>query len=128
MSKTYIVTDGDYSDYRILAVFDSRKLANRFTDSFGGDVEVHDTNPLEPLLSKGYKAYIATINIPDSFCTIKKLKDDYWYDYEDIGKATYDEQKKQLEIAIWAKNEKHAIKIASEKRAEFIVKMDWGIV
>lgn len=40
--KVYIVTDGSYSDYHIVAVFADEKLANEFANAGGGGVEVYD--------------------------------------------------------------------------------------
>lgn len=124
MSKSYVVTDGEYSSYHILAVFDNEKLAEKFIKSFGGDIEVYSTNPHEPLLNKGYKAYSVTINIANSHCNVESMAGSH-YDYRQLNKVYYYEGKKQLEIILWAKDEMHAMKIASEKRAQFIAKMGW---
>ena len=49
MSTVYIVTDGDYSDYRICGVFTDKKLADSFCEYHNFDqVEEHGANPDVP--------------------------------------------------------------------------------
>lgn len=38
----YIVTEGEYSDYRIMAVFTREDLANLFAELYGSDVEEYE--------------------------------------------------------------------------------------
>ena len=45
MKTVYIVTDGDYSDYHIVAAFDDKKLAELFIEKIGaGDIEEYQLN------------------------------------------------------------------------------------
>ncbi len=39
MDKVYIVTQGSYSDYRIVGVFDTKERAELFIESFYGRIE-----------------------------------------------------------------------------------------
>lgn len=65
MTKTiYIVTSGEYSDYGIDGVFDSKELAEDWISMFkqGGmygdmKIEEHEINPNEDQIKKGRKAY-----------------------------------------------------------------------
>jgi hypothetical protein len=48
--KLYAVTEGDYSDYRIVGLFDDRAKAEAYADHFGGEfgtmtVEDYEANP-----------------------------------------------------------------------------------
>lgn len=127
MKKIYLVTSGKYSDYRVDGVFNNKELAKKFTKTFGGDIEEYKLNPLEPFLNLGYKPYKLEISLDGKFWTAEDLKDSYWYDHCDIGKVDYNPKIKLITLVLWAKNKQHAIKIAREKRREFIVKMDWEI-
>ena len=65
MKKVYLVTRGDYSDYRVSAVFDNKKKAELFTKSFNSDeyrIEIYDLNPFEEQIKESYKPYFVRMN------------------------------------------------------------------
>lgn len=59
MKKVYVVTAGDYSDYHIKGIFDSREKAEEYihysTDSDLNDIEEYNLNELKP--DKGEKMF-----------------------------------------------------------------------
>ena len=125
MKKMYLVTDGCYSDYHVMGVFDDKELAKKYIKSFGGGIEEYELNPAEPFLRLGYKPYSLQIDIYGKYWTAEPIKKSYWHDISDIGEVDYYPKDKIMTLVLWAKDKQHAIKIAREKRREFIVKMDW---
>ena len=49
--KVYIVTSGDYDDYRIAEVFSTKEKAEEYIEYFGDDYRIEEynlDNPIEP--------------------------------------------------------------------------------
>lgn len=123
MKKIYLVSSGSYSDYHIDAVFDDQGLAQSFIDSFKKDcfgdkmnIEEWELNAGE--YRKGLKPY---------FIRFKKKSSDI--DEINIEESSYgfsrgEQMGRDIEGGIyahvWGKDEKHAIKVANEKRAQFL--------
>ena len=57
MTKIYIITTREYSDYHVRGVFDNENLAKLFTEKFGGDIETWELNPSEELIKEGWNIY-----------------------------------------------------------------------
>lgn len=143
MKKVYIITDGDYSDYHIVAVFDDKKLANKFIKKFyignyyEPRIEEHELNPLQELSKKGCNAYF--INISQDGERLDFVSPEYasvsdFNRYNEPPKlyypiVDYNENHKMFYMTIWAKDKAHAKKIAIDKRREAAVKLGWkGLV
>ena len=117
----YVVTDGEYSDYRILDVFDDRALAERYCDAHGIDASHHiDTYTLNAVpdeVRQGLSSLLVrwdgekflaektTLSASDDepYLPCQTRRDGVARDY---GWTT-----------CWARDEEHAIKIATERRA-----------
>ncbi len=125
MDKVYIVTQGSYSDYRIVGVFDTKERAELFIESFYGRIEVYDLNPHEEKLSNGYKSYRVYMDEKGSteeygVSVGNGKSDDCWFaDYNQVDGVV-------IVCNVWAKDEKHAIKITNEKRIQHIANNTWG--
>ena len=144
MSKIYIITDGDYSDYHIVGVFDSKKLAKNFIKKYYKrnygypEIEEYVVNPLEQLNRKGCNAYFVNISqdgeslefVDPIETTVHNF---YRYSYDTVElyapKIDYDNIDRMFYMTIWAKDKAHAKKIAIDKRREAAVKLGWkGLV
>jgi len=120
----YIVTDGCYSDYHICGVYSTKELAEEAKKRFGAEwLEEHelDAMPGKPLGMYRWKVDIDregnASNIYLASCEDVTEKIDYFFDgYEKL---------EFLHIEVWAKDEKHAIKIANERRAMLIASGEW---
>lgn len=135
MKKVFVVTSGSYSDYRILAIFSTKKLAKDFIDAVKDDecngIEEHDLdNDTVDLIKRGYSVWSVNmlingdtercdrqengrhnvINCP-SFQIWERTKAPAYR-----GNGIPD----ILTANVWAKTEKQAIKIVNEKRAQMI--------
>lgn len=118
--KIYVVTSGSYSDYHIDGIFDDKGLAQSFIDSFDirdswdkMSIEEWDLNGGG--YKKGLKFYFVRFK-PNS-SDVENVNLDLDPDNEicfgiDIGGGFY--------IKVWGKDEKHAIKVANEKRAMYL--------
>ena len=130
LQAVFLVTRGDYSDYRVCAVFTEKALAEKYIDSFKGNsyyddfrIENYTLNPYQYELKNDYKPFFlimtkegncTEINVKDSYCGFKDENIDVWFDIH-----------KNMNISIFAKDERHAIKIANEKRVQLIVENRW---
>lgn len=139
MSKIYIVTDWEYSDYSVNAVFTDEKLAREYVFYKGGDVEEWEAN--EPLkIKKGYWPYQVTYDVlRDSYDATQLMYDDFYVERcekKEVQRRIYiklgtwfadmqgnftkeDDQKvnSEWEFYFYAKDNNHAAKIAGEKVA-----------
>jgi len=142
MKKVYIVTIGEYSDYKILAVFSTKEQAEEYIKLFIEREFWSDRGMIEEYL----------IDQWEDFANIKKDKTGYYVimtkegktvdifqphvydnieDFKDhINKKYYFQEmgsyKGSLHISVLAKSEQHAIKIANEKRVQLIANNLWG--
>ena len=119
--KVYIITKGSYSDYHICAVAidkeKAEKLEDYYTDEWDeANIEEYDTEDKNPFISN-LKLYFVCcaengeltpflITNPNSV----RPNDSPRVTEHDYGQYT---------LYVWASNEKHAAKIASDKIAEF---------
>ena len=129
LQAVFLVTRGDYSDYRVCAVFTDEELAKKYIDSFQGNsyeefrIENYQLNPFSFELKNDYKPFFLRMK-RDGECTEIYVKDSsYGFEDEDID-IGFDIHK-NMYISIFAKDETHAIKIANEKRVQLIAQNRW---
>lgn len=141
IQKIYVVTAGSYSEYHICGVFTERKLAEEYIDILDArtgycEIEEYEANELSAVqqIPKGYRFYDVYMNkegntkkvsnrLPSStFALNRFLKE---------GKANFFIAKKHLDeritspIIVLAKDETHAVKIANERRIQWIANNTW---
>lgn len=117
----FLVTDGDYSDYHVEGVYSTRKNAELAQKLFASDnIEEYEVDDFgnapagmfwyEVEMDKEGNARDAKIH--NAKCTIE----DEWRPYGDNKVVTF---------YMWAKDEKHAVKIANERRIRLIESNAW---
>ena len=118
----YIVTKGKYSDYHVIAATTDRtvaeKIAKKFTGEFVWDeCRVEEFPDAEVMLRTVWKVYFKRNG--DVWSCIES---DSEYDYEDVGKIVDTVYKRDYDmiVKVEADTETDAIKIAAEKRAEYL--------
>lgn len=122
----YVITEGSYSDYHIIAVSTDKDKAEKLAEMFGADVEEWETDTArDRRVIEGFRRYRVCFN---------REGDVYWTaDYtenEDVaeGVAIYSANRavrdKAVEVVVWAKNKEAAIKIAAEKRAQYLAEQE----
>lgn len=128
--KVYVVTAGEYSDYHIVGVATTKEMAEvikgRYNDHNGYDgayVEEFETDNYTPLRTNRMWIVHKTFNVSSREWNVSVSECDY-YD-ETVGKVYVNEdwivngKARMLYVYLYAVNEESAIKIASEKFAEY---------
>lgn len=111
--KVYLVTDGDYSDYRVVGVYSSAQLAERAKELYNAsnDIDVRTLDILDSRVPEGYLCY--RVWEPDQNGVFKadQRSADYfmfennWNYWNTSG----------FQVDVIALSEDHAVKIGSEK-------------
>lgn len=138
MSKVYVVTEGEYSAYHIVGVFDSLEKAQAFRELFWDEeqnfyrinelIEEYDLNPYQKEVDARLKRYIVLMsNSGDVKQT--SLGTDH---YDELTQAVEyvirraNRRSAELLVFCWAQDQDHAIKIANEKRAWILANNLWS--
>jgi hypothetical protein len=119
--KVYIITKGDYSDYHICAVTTDKKKAEMLRKAYNdldgwrkARIETYDTDTFLTEIENGLKLYNCTMehNKP---MVIHEVDLDYMNSHDfNVRYKHY-----TYWVYVWAKDEEHALKIASDKIAEY---------
>jgi hypothetical protein len=122
----YVVTAGEYSDYGIRGVFDDRELAEAFAERSqrydSARIEEWDLNPFTEELREGLVPY---------FVSLKRNGDvgRIWVDNPPASEITPSMgltcDRTEAFTTCFARDEAHAVKIANERRAQFIASGGW---
>lgn len=124
--KIYLVGQGEYSSYRIIGVFNDKKLANKFIKSLNNDdyfnVEEHILNPHKAQLDKNYKPYIVKLDLNGNLLQIEQKY--FQWNWQNSGERSpeYDAYNKAFLIPVFAKNQKMAVKIAADVKTQATLK------
>jgi hypothetical protein len=125
--KAYVVTSGEYSDYHICGVFNESETAQKFIDSFKAsnyeqmNIEEWELNQWKVELKNGYRPYFIRLDV-SNFNTIEVYIESSTYGYtEDLSQRDGVDVKGNFFTHCFAKDKKHAAKIASERLAKFKV-------
>ena len=134
MKTIYAVSSGSYSDYRVDALFSSRKLAEEFMtlikDNDYNDIEEYQLDPpAADLIKRGYAVWRIHMLKDGTTERVERMVNDK-YDVTNIGHAIWERTKASaykdkgipdiLTSSVWAKTEKQAVKIVNEKRVQMI--------
>lgn len=148
--KVYVVTDGDYSDYHIVAVYTDSALAEKYVSIYSGRIEKYDTDPDIPYPPDGHGVWsvvmlkdgatIHCFSYMDTPTYLERCNDApqlVWNSYISGDISLYPQE--QLEsrkrgyiykdaimyVYVLARDAEHAVKIANEKRAQLIANGEW---
>ena len=134
--EIYLVSSGCYSDYRIDAVFSTEELAQKYIDNIGVDVhygemgiEVYNLNPCEAQIKEGLIPFSVKMDV-DGNADYPYYKQTYKIDYVGFKVGvkfdSYDSGKVVMISNCFAEDEEQAIKIANERRVQYIASNTWG--
>ena len=128
MLQVYVVTDGDYSDYRILGIYSSEAHAvhARAVYAAGNEIEeyVLDAIPSSPpgLFAYGIAMDADGNGNPRWGKAIQRLSNDnFTPDVHPYG------DDKHVYFKVWATDPTHALKIANEMRVQRIADGSWTV-
>jgi hypothetical protein len=125
MPTCYVITRGSSADYEVCAVYTTRAKAEQNIRVYGQDAEIEEYSldhdfPQCPAGMRGYKVIEAPSGKLDSLLwTEDEMRREYVGAVEVLNDWRTDSTGKRLKIHIWAADESHAIKIASEKFAQY---------
>lgn len=126
--KIYSVSKGEYSDYKVMALYSNKEYAegicNRIRRYYKYDrpfVEEFTLDENLEILKKGYNIYFLRMDREGNASGIEITGD-----IDNIGDWGFDIHNK-LYMYVLAKDEKHAIKIVNDKRAELIANNEWEV-
>ena len=133
--KVYVITEGIYSDYRIVGVSLDRKTAdtvvgmlNREERYYNAEVEVYDTETIGDVYN-GYMRY-TVFQMPDGECVARFSDMDLDSDFNKpwkVQKIMRDRKNNpRLGVHVKAKSETDALKIASEVFREYAIREELG--
>jgi len=126
--KVYLVGEGSYSAYHIVAAFSSREKADAYIRAHGMHndhevgVEVFDLDPVNLSAPPGLIGYHVRMAKDGEALMVDPLG---FHAQELTAPRFHDYPRACLVVECWAKDEAHAIKIANEKRAEHIALGTW---
>ena len=132
MKIMYLVSYGDYSDYSVEGVFDSKKKAEEFMEVFCGGsfnearIETRFLNPKSREISDGLKPYFVRISKEGEIKQCDSKKDTYGFMDATENPISYTIENKLMNLYCMAKDENHAKKIMKEKWSQIIALNKWG--
>lgn len=124
--KVYVITKGEYSDYHICAVAATKEIAEKlqkiYSEDSWGDaiIEEYDLNEARDDVKVFYDVTFTNEKVSACFNeygekeSIHFFKGNKW-------------QSDRLIVCVRARDEDHAVKIAQDRRAEYLAKKE-GIV
>ena len=129
MSKIYIVTSGNYSDYSIRSVFSTEEKAQAYVnvlehyEVIDFSIEEHDVDEEAFELRDGYEQYRVWMRRDGDASAI--LVPPY---KQEIGLRLHESPRGTFTLygIVWAKSEQHAVKIANEQRSALIASNQWS--
>lgn len=124
----YVITRGDYSDYHICAVSlnkdKAKKLAKMYSTSYDpASVEEWETDTVTDIHVLNGKCPYTVTFYPDKEPWVWRIS----YDYRYFAEGIQENNKSWLAVNVYAKDEAAALKIASDKRAQYLAEKE-GIV
>ena len=129
--QVYLVTDGDYSDYRVLGVFSTMERAIRYKELYAvtNDIAVFALDPTHPpvavegmlpwsvvICKDGTVSQLNRCAVTEAPTRARWMPAQLW---------TIDEY--GLFVYCWARDAAHAVKISGEIRAQVLAHQSWPI-
>jgi hypothetical protein len=119
MRKVYLVTKGEYSDYRIEAIFSTRYRATKYRKKWGGEIETWKLDA----------------PIPDTIVGVEMKPDgevtDTWEIPCSVGGEGFRSFTIGSNLLTWyvkTEDKQRAIKVVNEKRIQILALGIWGDV
>jgi hypothetical protein len=126
MATAYVVTTGEYSDYRVVAVFTTRESAekyvglwpDRYADCNDPRIEEYLLDEV-PGLPPGKVLYRVLFDRDGNSVAKHEPPTEYMSGVRPYGDG------KTMVTYCWARDSEHAVKIANERRVQTIAAGEW---
>ena len=119
--KVYVVTQGDYSSYRIKGVYTSRYKARKVLKLHGEDARI-ETYKLNDMGKYPQNMYPWRVRM-DKHGDVQSVNNGSCEYFKE--KHSFESNDEILSVNVWAKNQKHAVKIVNEQRVQLIAENQW---
>lgn len=126
----YVVTEGFYSDMSVVAVFSEQATAERYCEvknrAKGTDAYAFSAYPLDPVdPGMGAERWWYSVQFASGGSHWSTLRDDVEMAPEQAIDAYVDPYGRHI-VQVWveARDPEHALKIASDKRAEWLARRE----
>jgi hypothetical protein len=121
MATCYAITEGEYSDYKVLAVFSTKELAEKELPNYSivrypAKIEEFPFDPLVPTPPPGMAGFCCGTGISGDVFALSRTPHEM-AKCENVGEVTTGLSRKDYRVLLWARDKDHAIKIAAEKFA-----------
>jgi hypothetical protein len=121
MATCYAITEGEYSDYKVLAVFSTKELAERELPKYGtarypATVKEFPFDPEVPAPPAGMAGFYCSTGISGDVFAVARTPQEM-AESKNVGAVKLAFVDKSYAVLLWARDEDHAIKIAAEKFA-----------
>jgi len=132
MKKIYVVSSGEYSDYGIDAIFDSKGLAEKYISAFDQncydqmEIEEWELNPNENEVKNGRKAFCVRMDKQGNTKEVEWRDSTFGLRNTSLN-ISFTYNKELMNCYCFANDEKHAVKIANEKRVQLLANDSWGV-
>ena len=120
-----LVTTGEYSDYSVVGVFSSRAFAQEYVQKLSGSYSRF--NEPEPLqidqnFESGKFPFVVTMDREGNTNSIMRHEGSFfncavWF----VGPNRHTNNQQWIHCECWADDERHAVKIANEKRIALLI-------
>lgn len=129
MTTIYVVTSGEYSDYGIEAIFDTREKAelycayqNSAERGETAEIEEWELNNYYTPLQRGLSFFLVQfldITKGDAEVVKQRAGEERESSYQNYQKET-----RNYSTALWAKDAQAALKIGNEKRVQYLLRLE----
>ena len=126
MTTIYLVTDGSYSDYRVLGVYSTKEKAEHAKRLFAADNEIEeyelDATPDSPPGMLAYQvSMLVSGDVKDTWQDTVEGFESRWYVTAQWGADVL------VVFNVWARDIEHAVKISNEWRAQIVALGLWDL-
>lgn len=125
MKTFYAVTDGDYSDYHIIAITDNKERAENIKKLYSGKYS-------EPMIEEFFDSelkdeafYCVRYDTDGSYdVSLREFDSNNFFNINIINENTFRNDWWKYRVFVMAKDEHHAVKIAQDLWAEYKAKKE----
>ena len=125
MTTVYLVSSGSYSDWCLLGIYSTRELAEKRAALLpdANDIEERELDQDSELIERGFAAWDVTFYRDGRVCPHQEESFDRAREARVWDFRTVDWHSEwEFIFAVFARDEAHALKIAQDKRAEYLAK------